>query len=270
LKFAAPNSRIVAIRSRELRLMSKPLQRTPQSTTRRAEFLTGARDTFPLLVGAFPFGIIFGALAVTSGLTPWAAAAMSAFVFAGSAQFIAVGLVAAGTPILIIVLTTFVVNARHLLYGATLAPHLTKLQARWLLPLGFWLTDESFVVAAKGFESRKSAENKKWYLLGSEVAMYTNWQIVTWIGIVAGQAIPNPRSWGLDFALVVTFIGMLIPMIKGWPTLTAVLVAGAAALLGNALPHQTGLLIAALLGIAAGMATERTWPAKASQRKARE
>ena len=241
-----------------------------QSAARRAEFLAGARDTFPLLVGAFPFGIIFGALGVTSGLTPWAAAAMSAFVFAGSAQFIAVGLVAAGTPTLIIVLTTFVVNTRHLLYGATIAPHLSKLPARWLLPLGFWLTDESFVVVAKGFESRTVPENKRWYLLGSEVAMYSNWQVVTWVGIIAGQAIPNPRSWGLDFALVVTFIGMLIPMIKGRPTLAAVLVAGAAALLGNRLPHQTGLLIAALLGIAAGVTVESAWPEKTSQQKGRE
>jgi len=188
---------------------------------------------------------------------------MSAFVFAGSAQFIAVGLVATGTPVLIIVLTTFVVNARHILYAATLAPHLKKLPARWLVPLGFWLTDESFVVAAKGFQSQKNPDLKKWYLLGSEVAMYTNWQFVTWIGIVAGQAIADPRSWGLDFALVVTFIGMLVPMIKGRPTLAAVLVAGAAALLGNGLPNQSGLLLAALLGIAAGVAAERAWPEKA-------
>lgn len=226
----------------------------------RAQFWAGVRDTFPLLVGAFPFGLIFGAIAVTSGLSPAATAAMSAFVFAGSAQFIAVGLVATGTPVLIIVLTTFVVNARHILYSATLAPHLKKLPARWLAPLGFWLTDESFVVAAKGFQTRKNPDQKKWYLLGSELAMYTNWQLVTWIGIVAGQAIADPRSWGLDFALVVTFIGMLVPMIKGRPTLAAVLVAGAAALLGNGLPNQSGLLLAALLGIAAGVAAERAWP----------
>ncbi len=231
-----------------------------KSEARRAQFWAGARDTFPLLVGAFPFGLIYGAVAVTSGLSPAAAAAMSAFVFAGSAQFIAVGLVATGTPVLIIVLTTFVVNARHILYSATLAPHLKKLPARWLVPLGFWLTDESFMVAAKSFTAQKNPDLKKWYLLGSEVAMYSNWQVVTWIGIVVGQAIADPRSWGLDFALVVTFIGMLVPMIKGRPTLAAVIVAGAAALLGNGLPNQSGLLLAALLGIAAGVLAERAWP----------
>jgi 4-azaleucine resistance transporter AzlC len=230
--------------------------------TPRAQFWAGARATIPLLVGAFPFGLIYGALAVTSGLSPWAAAAMSAFVFAGSAQFISVGLVAAGTPTLIIILTTFVVNARHALYSATLAPYLRKVSSRWLVPLGFWLTDESFVVAAKQFEENPKQKNKGWYLLGSEIAMYLNWQMVTWIGIAAGQAIPDPQGWGLDFALVVTFIGMLVPMIKGRPTLAAVLVAGAAALLGNGLPNQSGLLVAALLGIAAGVLSERAWPAK--------
>lgn len=234
-----------------------PKHQKPGTTTKRAQFWAGVRDTFPLEVGAFPFGIIFGALAVTSGFSPLGAAALSAFVFAGSAQFIAVGLVAAGTPALIIVLTTFVVNARHMLYAATLAPYLKKVPVRWLVLLGFWLTDESFVIAAKHYEEDPRQANKRWYLLGSEIAMYLNWQMVTWIGIVAGQSIPDPNSWGLDYALVVTFIGMLVPMIKSRPTLLAVVVAGVAALLGNGLPHQSGLLLATLLGVAAGVLAER-------------
>lgn len=234
---------------------------------RRAQFWAGARDTFPLLVGAFPFGLIYGALAVTSGLSPAAAAAMSLFVFAGSAQFIGVGLVAVGTPIAIIVLTTFIVNARHILYSATLAPHLKKVSTTWLLPLGFWLTDESFVVAAKGFPERKTPEEKKWYLLGSEVAMYSNWQLVTWIGILAGQAIADPSSWGLDFALVVTFIGMVVPMIKGRPELISVIVAGSTAALAYSLPNQLGLIFAAVLGIAAGVAAELAWPPRSKKKR---
>ncbi|MEX1071939.1 MAG: AzlC family ABC transporter permease, partial [Anaerolineales bacterium] len=245
--------------------MPKRPPRQSHPAARHARFWAGVRATFPLLVGAFPFGLIYGALAVTSGLSPLAAAAMSAFVFAGSAQFISVGLVAAGTPVSIIILTTLVVNARHILYSATLAPYLRKVPSRWLVPLGFWLTDESFVVAAKEFDNNPRAANKDWYLLGSEIAMYLNWQMVSWIGIVAGQSISDPQSWGLDFALVVTFIGMLIPMIKGRPTLAAVLVAGVAALLGNGLPNQSGLLLAALLGIGAGVATERAWPKEESE-----
>lgn len=228
----------------------------------RAAFFAGLRDTVPLLIGGWPFGLIFGALAVSSGLSPLGAAAMSAIVFAGSAQFISVGLVAAGTSAAVIVLAVFVINLRHMLYAATLAPHLKNLPARWLLPLGFWLTDESFVVAAKHFEESKDNANKRWYLLGSEIGMYAEWQVATWVGIVAGQQIRDPQSWGLDFAMVVTFIGMLVPMIKDSPTLAAALVAGATALLANGLPHQLGLLLAVLVGVAAGVLTERGQTAK--------
>jgi 4-azaleucine resistance transporter AzlC len=231
----------------------------------RAALLAGARDTFPLLVGAWPFGVIFGALAVTSGFSPLGAAAMSAIVFAGSSQFIAVGLFAVSTPFPVIVLTTFVVNLRHMLYAATLAPHLSRLPRAWLLPLGFWLTDESFVVAAKHFTEREGSSNKHLYLLGSEIAMYSNWQLVTWIGILAGQAIKDPSSWGLDFAMVVTFIGMLVPLVKDRPALASVLVAGVSALLARGLSNQLGLLVAALLGIAAGVVAEMLWPPKDPQ-----
>ena len=115
------------------------------------EFFAGARDTFPLIVGAIPFGIIFGTLALASGLSFAAAMAMSAFVFAGSAQFIAVGLLAAGTGWPLIVLTTFVVNLRHALYSATLAPFVSRLPLRWQLAIAFWLTDETFAVVVSRF-----------------------------------------------------------------------------------------------------------------------
>ena len=236
--------------------MASPNSSSAALQSPRAAFWAGARATFPLIVGAIPFGMIFGALAVTSGLSPGGASAMSAVVFAGSAQFIAVGLIAAGANLPVIILTTFIVNLRHSLYSATLAPHLARLPQRWLVPLGFWLTDESFVVAAQHFEDHAQSEHKRWYLLGSELFMYVNWQLVTWIGVRAGQSIPALTSWGLDFALIVTFIGMLVPQIKGRPTLAAVLVAGAAALLGHGLPNQSGLLLAALLGIATGVLLE--------------
>src|SRR5687767_11676496 len=141
----------------------------------RAEFLRGMRDTLPLVLGAIPFGIIFGAVAVTNGLSTGAALGMSAFVFAGSSQFIAAGLVGQGVALPFIVLTTFVVNLRHALYSATLAPHMRHLSQRWLLPLGFWLTDETFAVVIKRYTEPDASPHKHWYHFGSSVAMYTNW-----------------------------------------------------------------------------------------------
>src|SRR4051794_31826352 len=119
--------------------MSEQIAPSNELSTRRAEFLAGVRDTIPLVIGGIPFSIIFGAVAVgSSGLSPAAAAGMSAFVFAGSAQFISAGLVGAGASIPVIVATTFVVNLRHALYSATLGPYMKHLPQRWLLPLAFW------------------------------------------------------------------------------------------------------------------------------------
>ncbi len=224
--------------------------------TRRAEFLMGVRDTLPLIAGAIPFGIIFGAVAATSGLTPAATLAMSAFVFAGSSQFIAAGLVAQHVTVGFIILTTFVVNLRHALYSASLAPHMRHLSQAWLLPLGFWLTDESFAVVIARYTQPDKSPHKHWYFFGSAVAMYSNWQLCTLIGVIAGQAIPDARGWGLEFAMVVTFIGLVVPMVKDHPMLIATLVAGGTALLANGLPSKLGLMIGALLGVAAGIVAE--------------
>lgn len=93
--------------------------------------LLGARDTIPMLIGALPFGIIFGTLAVSSGLSAGATLAMSALVFAGSAQFIAISLIASGTGLVVILLTTLIVNLRHMLYSASMLPYVRHLPQRW-------------------------------------------------------------------------------------------------------------------------------------------
>jgi 4-azaleucine resistance transporter AzlC len=226
-------------------------------TTKRKEFLSGARNTIPLLLGAFPFGIIYGTLAITAGLSPQAAIAMSLFVFAGSAQFVAVGLIGLGTPTLVVILTTFVVNLRHMLYSATLLPHVNVLPQRWRLPLAFWLTDETFAVAVVRYAQDDASPFKHWFQLGSSIAMYLNWQFWCTIGIFLGSRIPDTSTWGLDVAMPITFIGMLIPFVKTKPIALAVLTAGAASLLSVGLPHRLGIFVSALLGVLAGLFAER-------------
>jgi 4-azaleucine resistance transporter AzlC len=223
----------------------------------RHEFIRGVRDTLPLLLGAFPFGLIYGAVAATSGLSTAAAMAMSAFVFAGASQFIAVGLVSAQTPVAIIVLTTLIVNLRHMLYSATLLPHLKNLSQKWRIPLAFWLTDETSAVTVHRFQQEDGSTEKHWYQLGSSVAMYLNWQFWCWSGLMLGQKIPDASDWGLDVAMPITFIGMIIPFVKTVPVAVCMLTAGAAALLTLALPYKLGIVVSALAGIASGLITER-------------
>lgn len=227
-----------------------------QTATRQTEFLRGMRNTIPLLVGAFPFGMIYGALGVGAGLSSAAVMGMSLIVFAGSAQFIAVGLYAANTPVIIIILTTFIVNLRHLLYSLNLLPEMKPLSFRWKIPLAFWLTDETFTVSVIRYQEADASPNKHWFQLGSSLAMYINWQIWTFVGVLLGSQIPNAEAWGLDVAMPVTFIGMLIPFVRSVPVLVSVVVAGLLSVLTYDFPLNTGLILSVLVGIAAGMATE--------------
>ncbi|AQZ96529.1 AzlC family ABC transporter permease [Halopseudomonas phragmitis] len=220
--------------------------------------LHGARDTIPMLVGALPFGIIFGTLAVASGLSLGATLAMSLLVFAGSAQFIAVSLVASGAGLAVILLTTFIVNLRHMLYSASLLPFVRHLPQRWRVPLAFWLTDESYAVVQHHYhDAQTPMTHKHWYFLGSCLAMYSNWFACTLIGALLGHALPGMAGWGLDFAMVATFIGIVVPMLRTRPMLVAALVAAVVALVAHPLPYKLGLMLAALLGVAAGVMAER-------------
>lgn len=217
------------------------------------EFWSGARDTIPVIVGAIPFGIIFGALAINAGLSVYATLGMSLIVFAGSSQFVAAGLVAQGAGVLVIILTTFVVNLRHGLYSASLGPYLSKQSQRWLLPLGFWLTDETYAVVVQRYARDDNSPHKHWYHLGSSLAMYLNWQVCTVIGIVAGTQAQGLSEWGLEFAMVVTFIGIVVPLLNTMPMLVCALVAGAVSLLLRDLPNQAGLMLGAVIGIVVAM-----------------
>jgi 4-azaleucine resistance transporter AzlC len=228
-----------------------------ERASRQSEFRAGARDTLPLIIGAIPFGLIFGTLAGGAGLSMPAAMSMSLFVFAGSAQFIALGLVGVGTGWPIIVLTTLVVNFRHLLYSATLLIHLRKLPRKWQLLLTFGLTDETFAVAAGRWHSRDGGAYKHWYQLGSMAFMYINWNLWTLIGLLAGSMLQHIGGWGLDFAMIAAFIGLTIPYLKDKPGYVAVLVAGTMALVFHGLPYKLGLIVAAISGVLAGMIVER-------------
>jgi len=223
----------------------------------RGEFWAGVRDTFPLIVGATPFGILFGALAITAGMSWWATVGLSTIVFAGSAQFIAAGLVGQGAGVGIIVLTTFIVNLRHGLYSASLGPYVRHLSQRWIMPLAFWLTDETYAVVIQRYERADKSANKHWYYLGSALFMYINWQLCTVLGIFTGTSLRGMSEWGLEFAMVVTFIGIIVPLVRSWPMLLCALVAGAVALGFHELHNQIGLMLGSLAGITAGVMSQR-------------
>lgn len=210
-----------------------------------------------MVAGAIPFGLIFGAFAISVGLSPLAVMGMSLFVFAGSSQFIGATLWGQGASSVLIIVTTLIVNARHALYSASVAPYLKHLPQRWLIPLGFLLTDEAYAITIVHFErSAENAEDRHWFMLGAEMGLFVAWQIVTVIGIVAGQALMAGGGLGLDFAMSVTFIGMVVPLLRSRPMVACALTGGTLGLLLNGLPNKLGLLIAALAAIGVGYVLE--------------
>lgn len=226
-----------------------------QTQTPRAEFISGVRDQLPLLIGVTPFGLIFGALATSVGIPPLAAQGFSLFVFAGSAQFIAAGLVGDLVPPAVVILTIFVVNLRHALYSANLAPFTRHLPGRWKLALGWLLTDEAFAVASSRY-LRNPQLHAHWYTLGTGLALWANWQISTAVGIALGAQVPADIA--LDFALPLTFLALLVPTLVSRPSLIAALSAGLLAVVLNGLPFRLGLLIASTTGVGMGILLHRS------------
>jgi 4-azaleucine resistance transporter AzlC len=213
-------------------------------------FWAGVRAEFPLLIGVFPFGLIYGALALKSGLSAAPAQMMSAIVFAGSSQFVAAQLVREAAPGFIIVLTIGVVNLRHMLYSASIAPFIEKLSPRWKGLLAYLLTDEAYAASIIHYENEGLTPTSHWFFLGAGFSLWFTWQVSSALGIFLGAAIP--ASWPLDFALPLTFIAMVMPVLQDYPVAASALSAGTIALITNSLPFKLGLILAALAGIFVG------------------
>lgn len=220
--------------------------------TQKNEFTAGAKAALPLVLGAIPFAILFGTLAPTSGLSAIATVAMSILVFAGSAQFIVLALIAVQAPLEMILLTTFVINLRHILYATALVEHIKHLSITWRAVLAFGLTDETFANMSQRYLQADKSEAHYFYL-GSIGCFYCTWVSFTVFGLLLGSLIPDISSWGLEFAMSVTFIGMVVPYMNSRAMVSAILSAGLCSLVFAQLPNKLGLIISALIGVFIGL-----------------
>ncbi len=223
-------------------------------TTPRSELLHGIKDELPILIGVLPFGMIYGVSALSAGIPASIAQAMSCIVFAGAAQFVVGQLIRSGTPWLVVILTAFIVNIRHLLYSASVAPYTRKLHPLWKLLLAYLLTDEAYAVTISHYQQPEDDTQKHWYFLGAGLALWMTWQVSTAAGIFLGGQIP--ANWSLDFTSTLTFIALVVPALKDYASTTAALTAAITAVLVIALPLKLGIAIAALVGIATGLTVE--------------
>ena len=225
------------------------------SSGRLAEFVKGVRDEAPILIGVAPFGMIYGVVAVNAGLSPFSAQAMSLILFAGAAQFILAKLFSGAASVAVMILTAFVVNLRHALYSASVAPFTANLGFHWKLILSYLLTDEAYAVTISNYKARGMSAFRHWYFFGAGLTLWSTWQISSAAGVFLGSQIP--ASWGLEFTLPLTFIAIVVPLVNDRAMFFCAVSAGIAALFGSMLPLQLGVLAAAVVGIVIGLWTDQ-------------
>lgn len=187
-------------------------------------FLKGIVDVLPLLIPVVPFGIILGAIGIELGFTPLETFATSFIIFGGASQIVFLQLFSGGASSLITITSTFVVNSRHLLYGASLSEYLNKLSLSWKILLSYLLTDQAYAVSNIYFEKNKSNELKHYYLLGSGFILWFVWQIFTIVGIFLGSIVPE--ELGLSYTIPLTFISLLVGYFRKFDHLLIILLSG--------------------------------------------
>lgn len=219
----------------------------------------GFLDMLPLNLAVLPWGILCGSLAIQHDFTVVEALLMPLIVFAGSAQLVAIELIANNASLATILFTTFVISSRHFLYGLALRNKLTVLTNKWRYPLGFLLTDELFALSAsrKAFVGRL----RLIYALIAGASFYIFWFLWNVTGIVAGSFLPDLTTLGLDFAIAVTFIALVIPAINNLPMLVTVVVAATLSVLFKLLTFELDLVITAVIAMYCGYLTE-SWQSK--------
>ena len=175
--------------------------------TARRDALLALREGWPVLLTPFLIGVPYGVLAREAGLDPAQTIGMSLIVFAGAAQFASLELFRSGAAPIVIVVTALLINLRHLLMAAALRPHFADRPLPQRLGLAYVLTDEAFAMGAGWY--RRGGRGIAYYAAFG-VALWACWNAGTIVGAIAGPAMPNPRAFGLDFAITAVFVAIVV------------------------------------------------------------
>ncbi|MCZ4353145.1 AzlC family ABC transporter permease [Roseovarius aestuarii] len=227
---------------------------TPKNTL--SPYLQGMADGAPFVLVVVPFGLLFGVVSSELGLHVLEAITLSLMVLAGAAQFTGVQLLAEGTPALIALIAALAVNLRMAMYAAALAPHWQGAPLRERAFAAWLVVDQGYACAMLAYEKNPdwSSRQKLRYYVGTVSLICPFWCAFTVIGAVLGTAIPP--EYALDFAVPITFLAMIGPMLRTGAHMAAALVAVFASLLLAWMPYSLGLLVAGALGMITGAQVE--------------
>ncbi len=213
-------------------------------------FRLGVLDSLPISVSIILFGAIFGLLSMQTGLSVWQSVAMSLIVYAGSAQFTALSMLADQANMFAIILATFLLNSRHFLMGLSMAPHYQSFSLLQVNTMAFFLTDEQYAITLNRFRNHPSDLP---YIVGVSLSLYFAWCGGTLLGTAAGQWIPDPASLGLGFSFTAMFLALAYYQLYSLQRILVFLVDGLLATgLVLVLPTGLHLLAAGLLAFLVG------------------
>ncbi len=217
----------------------------------RTAALAGIRAVAPILPGVVPFALIAGFAGIEAGVTELQAIVMSVVVFAGAAQIAALDLIGRDGAVAVIVLTALVINARFVMYSASLAPHLAAAPLRMRALAAYLLTDQAYAVSIVRYRTHPGDVGTRLaFYLGAGATLWVIWLAGTVAGALGGAAVPE--AWSLDFAIPLVFIALLVPALRSRSDHVAAAIAAVGAVAAGGLRFNSGLLLAALAGIAAG------------------
>jgi 4-azaleucine resistance transporter AzlC len=219
----------------------------------RAAARRGVIDALPLFVPAIPFGLVIGLAITNTGMNPFVGWSGSWLIFGGAAQLTLITLLGGGVAVAAAVGTALVVNARHLMYSAALAPTFQR-QPRWFRWFGpYLLVDQLFALATVRLDDEP--DSFRAYYLAAGALFWILWSVVVAVGLLLGPVVPE--EWNLEFAIPILFIGLLVLGIEHWPELVAALAGAGVTYLAARLPSRTGLLVGAFIGMIVGFVAER-------------
>ena len=219
----------------------------------RAVIKEAITDALPLYVPAVPFALIIGLAVVDSGMNQLVGWSSAWLIFGGAAQLTVISLLGAGTAVVAAITAGLVVNARHVMYSAAVAPAFQR-QPRWMQFLGpYVLIDQLFALSSIRLDDDPSTFRT--YYLTAGATFWTLWQMSVAAGLFIGPVIPE--EWTLEFAVPILFIGLIVIGIDRFPKLVAALVGAGVTYLFASLPNRAGLLVGAAVGVLAGTVAER-------------
>jgi len=220
-----------------------------------SEFRQGLLDELPLQIGIIPFGLVYGILGIESGMSLVQTCLLSVILFGGASQIVFTQLITAATPAGVIIASVSAINLRHLLYGLSMAAYLRHLPFGWRAVLAYLLTDEAYAMSVRRFRTAPGSDVMHYHLLGTGLLLFSVWQLSTIAGALLGTAVPEFLQLG--FAVPLSFLAILAPVVRKRAEIAAALGAGITAIVLHDMAWNLWLICAALAGISAGMLTAR-------------